>query len=118
MKSEIVGVVTFFVILGCSASKSLHKGEKQKMDSKQEKICLLAISKLDSTLLEKLSTDLEKTFEQQVEVTQTSLDLEFAYNPEREQYFSSAILERLPEIGSEARERVFGIVDVDLYPKT
>jgi archaemetzincin len=115
MKSGIVGVVAFFVILGCSASKSLYKSEKQEMDSKQEKICLLVISKLDSTLLEKLSTGLEKIFEQQVQVTQNSLDLEFAYNPEREQYYSSAILERLPEIGSQACERILGIVDVDLY---
>jgi archaemetzincin len=115
MKSGIVGVLVFLVILGCSANKSLHKSEKQEMDSNQERICVLAISKLDSTLLEKLSTDLKKIFEQKVEVVQSPLDLEFAYNPERKQYFSSAILEKLPEIGSEAYERILGIVNVDLY---
>jgi len=115
MKSETVGLVAFFVIFGCSANKSLYKGEKQKMGSKQEKICVLAISGVDTTFLEKLNADLEKIFEQQVEVTQTSLDLEFAYDPERKQYFSSAILEKLPKIGSKACERILGIANVDLY---
>ncbi|MCK4428160.1 MAG: archaemetzincin family Zn-dependent metalloprotease [candidate division Zixibacteria bacterium] len=85
------------------------------MDSKQEKICVLAINEVDTAFLEKLSVGLEKIFEQKVEISQSPLDLKFAYNPERKQYFSSAILEKLPEIGSEACERILGIVDVDLY---
>ena len=115
MKSGIVGVLVSLVILGCSANISQLKGEKQEVLPKQEKICVLAISKLDSTLLEKLSADLEKIFGQQVEVVQSPLNLEFAYNPERKQYYSSAILEKLPKMGSEACERILGIVDVDLY---
>jgi len=115
MKSGIVGLVAFFVIVGCSANKSLFKGEKQKMGSNQGRICVLAISEVDTTLLEKLSADLEKIFGQKVEVNQSPLNLEFAYNAEREQYYSSAILEKLPKIGSEACERILSIVDVDLY---
>ena len=115
MKSGIVGVLVFLVILGCSANRARYKGEKQRMDSKQEKICVLAINEVDTAFLEKLSVGLEKIFEQKVEISQSPLDLKFAYNPERKQYFSSAILEKLPEIGSEACERILGIVDVDLY---
>jgi len=115
MKSGIVGVLVFLVILGCSANRSQNKSEKQRMDSKQEKICVLAISKWDSTLLEKLGADLEEIFGEKVEVSQNPLNLEFAYNSEREQYYSSAILEKLPKTGSGACERILGIVDVDLY---
>ncbi|MFQ6002599.1 MAG: archaemetzincin family Zn-dependent metalloprotease [Candidatus Zixiibacteriota bacterium] len=85
------------------------------MAPRRGKICVLGISKFDSTFLEKLSTDLEKILEQKVEVSQSPLDLEFAYNPEREQYYSSAILEKLPEISPETCEKILGLVDVDLY---
>jgi archaemetzincin len=58
---------------------------------------------------------LEKIFGQKIRVNQIQLDLEFAYNPERKQYYSSAILEKLRNAGSEAGERVLGLVDIDLY---
>lgn len=121
-KSGTIGVLAILAILGCSANRSQHAGEKQEVKSKsefgsrgQEKICLLAINGVDTTLLEELSTDLEKILEQKVKVSQAQWDLEFAYNPERKQYYSSAILEKLPKTGSEACERILGIVDVDLY---
>ena len=115
IKSAILGVVAFWVILGCSANRSQQKGEKEEVTSKQGKICILAINKLDTVFLEKLRSDLEKIFGQRVEVLQNPLNLEFAYNPERKQYFSSAILERLSKIGSEVCGRSLGIVDIDLY---
>jgi archaemetzincin len=116
MKLGIVDILVFLAILGCSANQSPHnKDEKSKMDLKQEKICIVAISKLDSSLLEKLRVDLEEIFEQKVEVIQNPMDLEFAYNPQREQYYSSAILEKLTERGPESCDKILGIIDVDLY---
>jgi len=115
MTSEIVGILAFLLILGCSANRSPHKSEKQRMDTNQQNICVVAISKLDPNLLEKLRVGLEKIFEQNLEVSQSPLDLEFAYNPKREQYYSSAILEKLTERRFGACERILGIVDVDLY---
>ena len=92
------------------------------MNPKPEKICVLAIENVDAAFLEKLSTNLEKIFGQKVKVSQTPLNLEFAYNPERDQYNSSVILQKLSDFGSvgqkmvpEACERSLGIVDVDLY---
>ena len=85
-------------------------------------ICLLAIDRVDKTFLEKLSTDLEKIFGGKIKVSHTPLDLQFAYNLQRDQYHSSLILEKLSDFGSvgqkmdpEACERILGIVDVDLY---
>lgn len=122
MKSKIIAILTFFIILGCSANRSQHKSEKQEMAEKSGKICLLAIGKVDRALLEKLSPDLEKIFGQKVKVSQTPLNFEFAYNPERKQYYSTAILEKLSdsrsvgqETGSANCERVLGVIDVDLY---
>ncbi len=105
----------FLVILGCSTNEFQHKGKKQEVKSKQGEIYILAINKVDSTLLEKLRANLEKIFGQKIRVRQISLDLEFAYNSERKQYYSSAILEKLRNTSSEAGERVLGLVDVDLY---
>jgi archaemetzincin len=110
-----VGIFAFLAILGCSSNEFRHRSEKQKMAWKQEKICVLAIGKLDSTLLEKLAADLERTFERKAEISRIPLDLEFAYNPERKQYHSSTILERLRRMGPEDCGRTLGIVDVDLY---
>jgi archaemetzincin len=115
MKSGILSAMIFLVILGCSTNEFQHKGKKQEVKSKQGEIYVLAINKVDSTLLEKLSTNLEKIFGQKIRVRQISLDLEFAYNSERKQYYSSAILEKLRDTSSEAGERVLGLLDVDLY---
>ena len=122
MKSEMVGVLIFLVIFGCSVNPSPNKDEKQEIKSRseagsrrEEKICLLALNEIDSILLKKLSTDLEKIFGRRVEISKNLLDLEFAYNPERRQYYSSVILEKLPNIAPEACERLLALVDVDLY---
>ena len=56
-----------------------------------------------------------KIFGHTVEVTENPLNLEFAYHSEREQYYSSAILGKLPELRSEGCARILGLVDVDLY---
>jgi len=105
----------FLVILGCSTNEFQHEGKRQEVKSKQGEIYVLGINKVDSTLLEKLKTNLEKIFGQKIRVRQISLDLEFAYNSERKQYYSSAILEKLRNTSSEAGERVLGLVDIDLY---
>ncbi|MCJ7577586.1 MAG: archaemetzincin family Zn-dependent metalloprotease [candidate division Zixibacteria bacterium] len=115
MKPGIFCVTIFLVILGCSTNEFQYKGEKQEVKSKQGEIYILGINKVDSTLLEKLRTNLEKIFGQKIKVSLISWDLEFAYNPERKQYYSSAILEKLRNAGSEAGERVLGLVDIDLY---
>jgi archaemetzincin len=115
MKSGIFCAMIFLVILGCSTNEFQHKSEEQKAKSKQEKICILAINKVDPILLEKLKINLENTFGRKIKVSQISWDLEFAYDPERKQYYSSAILEKLRDAGSGTGERILGLVDVDLY---
>jgi archaemetzincin len=115
MKSGIFCAMIFLVILGCSTNEFQHEGKRQEVKSKQGEIYVLGINKVDSTLLEKLKTNLEKIFGQKIRVRQISLDLEFAYNSERKQYYSSAILEKLRNTSSEAGERVLGLVDIDLY---
>jgi archaemetzincin len=47
--------------------------------------------------------------------SQSYLNLEFAYNPERKQYHFSVIIEKLQVMCPEACERILGRVDVDLY---
>ena len=115
MRSGTAGFFALLTILGCSNNEMQHRSDKREVASKREKICVLAISKFDSTLLQKLTADLEKIFEQKVEVSESPVDLGFAYNPERKQYHSSAILGKLSQIGPEWCERALGIVDVDLY---
>jgi archaemetzincin len=122
IKSEIVFVLVILAMLGCSANGFQYTGEKQEVKSKselesrgEERIYLLGINGVDTTLLEKLRTGLERILEQKVEVSQTQWDLEFAYNRERKQYYSSAILEKLAQTDPKGCGRILGILDVDLY---
>jgi archaemetzincin len=115
MKSGTAGFFALLTILGCSNNEMQHRIDEREVASKRQKICVLAISKFDSTVLQKFTADLEKIFEQEVEVSQSPMDLGFAYNPERRQYHSSVILGKLSQINPEGCERTLGIVDVDLY---
>jgi archaemetzincin len=61
-----------------------------------------------------LAADLARTFQVPCEVVENRLDPSFAFNPEREQYYSTAILERLSS-GPWADTRVLGVTPLDLY---
>lgn len=69
-------------------------------------------------LVKNLSNFLETAFcwdKDRIKVAEMDMDLEFAYDAQRKQYLSSAILEKLRTIKKSECERLLVIVCVDLY---
>lgn len=58
---------------------------------------------------------LVRGFRQDVLVQPLEIDLSAAYDPDRDQYLSSALLLRLLELRPPGAERLVGVVDVDLF---
>jgi len=79
------------------------------------KILLVPIGSLEEKLLQDMVDPLERIFGRKVEIHKPYPLPESAYNPDRHQYHSSRILDRLLDIPKGPHDRVLGIVDVDLY---
>ena len=79
------------------------------------KITLKPIGNIDNNTLEELKEKLNRTFGCPVEVTPEAIKLEQAYDSKRDQYLGSKLLAKLKKSGVAKKEKVLGIVDVDLY---
>lgn len=76
---------------------------------------LLPIGKLQRGLLEELAPPLRKIFGLRCEVAPESLDPEFSFHGERQQYHSSEILARMQALVTPNCWRLLGVTAVDLY---
>lgn len=68
----------------------------------------------DWDVLGPLSLGLARTFQAPCRVAESHLDARFAYDAERDQYYSTAILEKLAAQAKGAA-RILGVASVDLY---
>ena len=80
-----------------------------------ETICLLALGEVDKEILSYLQSELEKVFEREVKLVDNLEHPDYAYNPKRDQYHSSEILEKMKRKKFEGCNRVLGIGDIDMY---
>jgi archaemetzincin len=76
---------------------------------------LLPIGNINRGLMESVLRAMEKTFSTPCRVLPLSLDPEFAFHGERQQYHSSEILQRMQSFLAADSWRVLGIASVDLY---
>ncbi|MBZ5574051.1 MAG: archaemetzincin [Acidobacteriia bacterium] len=76
---------------------------------------LLPIGKLDGGLLMDLAPALADTFGIPCEIISSSLDPQFAFHHERQQYHSSEVLARIQTVRTSQSWRVLGVAAVDLY---
>ena len=76
---------------------------------------LLPIGNVDPGLLEWLRRELIEGFRIPCEILDPALDAAFAYHPERGQFHSSEMLERMREYVNGNTWRLLGITPVDLY---
>ncbi len=76
-----------------------------------KKIGITPIGSIDNDVLDELQQRLEEAFGLVVEVNPQMEQPEYAYDPKRKQYHSTAILGAL----SGPEERTLGVCDVDLY---
>ena len=79
-------------------------------------IVLVAVGKVDGTLVEKLKKDLASAFNRQMFSGKEMPEPDYAFNKKRNQFLSTAILKAiLDQKEYEAYEKILGIVDRDLY---
>jgi len=82
---------------------------------KSSRIYVVPLQLSDPSLLDPLLTYLAHGFRVPVEILQRDLNLAKAYNPERNQYYSSVILADLIENPPVNAFRILGVTGVDIY---
>lgn len=75
---------------------------------------LVPVGGVDGRLLDNVSKALAREFRTRCAVGEAPLDAAFAHHPERNQYHSTAILERLSRANGE-KEVAVGVTNLDLY---
>ncbi len=79
-------------------------------------ILLVAVGKVDRKVFDLIKDELKKTFNRPVWVGEGLSEPDYAFNPKRKQYLSTAILKFLfDQKGRTLYEKMLGIVDHDLY---
>jgi archaemetzincin len=76
---------------------------------------LLPIGSVDGFVLADLRSGLSAAFGTRSEILSTTLDAEFAFHPERQQYHSTEILSRMRSFLGSDCWRLLGVTSVDLY---
>jgi len=80
------------------------------------KIILVPVGGIEEWILDAFDDCLEKTFNCSVEIHKGIELPNEAYNPNRNQYFSSYILKKLHHfLKADKQDKVLGITDIDLY---
>jgi archaemetzincin len=81
----------------------------------EEKIVIVLLSEIEEKILNELKSHLNEVFNLEIDFLLMKMDLGFAFNERRGQYFASLILEKLREFKREKSEKWLAICDVDLF---
>ena len=76
---------------------------------------LLPVGKVDASLLRDLCTGIPRSLSLECEILPYELDPTPSYHPERQQYHSSEILQRMQPLVRPGDWRMLAVADVDLY---
>jgi archaemetzincin len=76
---------------------------------------LLPIGNLEDGLLQRLETAISQCFHVPCEVIQTDLEPALAFQEERQQYQSSALIRDMQNFAGPRYWRLLGVTEVDLY---
>ena len=79
------------------------------------RIILVLTSSVDRHVLVALKQSLKRAFNRPVEVRVKVSSLNYAYDSSRMQYLSPKLLSRLSRMRKDQRDKIIGLVDVDLY---
>jgi archaemetzincin len=66
-------------------------------------------------MLDGLAAELARIFQVSCHVHEDPLNIDFAHDVRRNQYYSTAILQRMPSLASEAQTTCLGVTHVDLF---
>ena len=78
-------------------------------------ISLMPVGAVDRTLLEPLAAGLTQRLRVACSILPDGLEVEFAFNPLRQQYHSSEILKKILERPTSETWKVLGVTEMDLY---
>lgn len=92
-----------------------EEGKETEKMTQGETICLFPVGEVKEAVLVFLQSELEKVFQREVRMAEGLGHPDYAYNPEREQYLSSEIVDRIKKEGSRDCDRILGVADIDLY---
>jgi archaemetzincin len=81
----------------------------------EEKIVIVSLSEIEKKILNELKSHLNEVFNLEIDFLPKKMDLGFAFNERRGQYFASLILEKLREFKREKSEKWLAICNVDLF---
>ena len=84
-------------------------------ETAEHTIVLSPIGDLQPALLERLCKDITRIFNFQTRIETVLTDVAFAYDSNRDQYHSTAILERLAELMPSQSLKILAVVQVDLF---
>ncbi len=87
----------------------------QRRFVQRNKIVVVPMGEIDYSLVNKLSSQLVSYFNVGVDILQGVKIPQEALNPQRGQYYSTVILTKLELMKSAPGEKMFGLVDDDLY---
>jgi archaemetzincin len=79
------------------------------------RIVIKSLTKIEEKISKELKEHLEKIFNLPVEIDFLKINCDFAFNPIREQYLASLILEELEKFKKDFNEKWLAICDFDLY---
>lgn len=79
------------------------------------RVQLLPVGKVDSTLLPALGSAIDRSLRIECDILTQALDTVPSYHPERQQYQSSEILQRMQTVDRPAGCHLLGVTAVDLY---
>ena len=78
-------------------------------------IAIAPLGDFGRPLLEMIGREIHRVFGMRAEVRTVSVGLAFAYDPERQQYHSTPILQKLAEASFDDALKVLALVEVDLF---
>ncbi|MFN3531438.1 MAG: archaemetzincin family Zn-dependent metalloprotease [Candidatus Brocadia sp.] len=82
--------------------------------SKTEVLCIVPFGQIPKEVLNFLQIELARRFAFHIRINNAGTLPQYAFNPKRNQYHSTMILERLRRLKIKD-ERILGIIDTDLY---
>lgn len=81
----------------------------------EHRIVIFPMGALETELLKRIRQEICQTFSYQTELIPLPKDLSFALDPDRNQYHSTLILEKLASLAPRHAIKALGIVEVDLF---
>lgn len=101
-------IIPFIILFFLVSLKNIYAKEKMTIE-------IIPIGSIDTFILEYLKENLSNVFSAEVTLGSAWALPEYAYNKKRGQYFSTQILNNLPRLKKNNRQKILAVINQDLY---